>query len=140
MWDTIFKAGTHTNSKGQTREFTVGDLHKIAGTTGEIPLVVQHPKNIAESETFGSVSRLRVLGDKLQAQYKDVPASLLALARDGLKLNKSIALDPLSMQLMHVGLLGYGQPPAVAGLGPVCFSFDEGKGNPFLDHNIFSYV
>ena len=71
MWDTIFKAGTHTNSKGQTREFTVGDLHKIAGTTGEIPLVVQHPKNIAESETFGSVSRLRVLGDKLQAQYMD---------------------------------------------------------------------
>lgn len=140
MWDTIFKAGTHTDSKGQTRTYTLGDLYRIAGSTGYIPLVAHHPANPAQAKTFGKVGKLRVLGDKLQAQYEGVPAELIKLVRAGLNLNKSVALDSVTMQLVHVGLLGYNQPPAVEGLGPVCFSFDESEDGFVLDYRIFSYV
>ena len=138
MWDTIFKAGRHTDSQGREREYTVADLHRIAASRGEIPLVVHHPENIAGAKSFGRASQLRVEGDKLQAQYENVPDELLAAVREGLHLNKSIALDPSTLQLMHVGLLGNGQEPAVEGLGPVCFSFKEA---PFsFDYRMFDYV
>jgi len=57
------------------------------------------------------------------AKYADVPEVLKKAVKEGLKLGKSVSIDPVKMTLKHLGLLGAGQNPAVAGLGGVNFSF-----------------
>lgn len=124
MWDTIFKAGKQTDSKGRERLWTEAELDQLALST-EVPLVAIHPKSEREVEQFGKTAELRRVGVELQARYKDVPGALHSLVQGGLKLGKSVAIDPVAMRLTHIGLLGADQPPAVAGLGPLTFNKDE---------------
>lgn len=133
MWDTIFKAGRQTDSKGRERLWTEAELDRLAQST-EVPLVATHPADEGEAERFGQTAELRRVGSELQARYRDVPEALQQLVKGGLKLAKSVAIDPASMRITHIGLLGAGQPPAVSGLGPITFnetqkliySFQEG--------------
>lgn len=124
MWDTIFKAGRQTDSKGRERLWTEAELDQLARSS-DVPLVAIHPKNEQEVEQFGKTAELRRVGNELQARYKDVPEALQSLVRGGLKLAKSVAIDPALMRLTHIGLLGSDQPPAVAGLGPITFNQNE---------------
>lgn len=124
MWDTIFRAGRQTDSKGRERLWTEADLDRLAQST-EVPLVAIHPKGEGKAQQFGKTAELRRVGSELQARYQDVPTVLHSLVQDGLKLGKSVAIDPTSMRLTHIGLLGADQPPAVVGLGPITFNQDE---------------
>ncbi|WP_321495624.1 hypothetical protein [uncultured Desulfobacter sp.] len=126
-WDTIFKAGTHTSSNGQIRDWTTGDLDRLVTNTGEdAPIVIRHPKDQAQAVEFGKIARLRRFGTLLQAQYRDVPEILNAAVKEGLRLAKSVSIDPAKMIIRHVGLLGAGQDPAVDGLGPANFTAENG--------------
>ncbi|WP_156968146.1 hypothetical protein [Desulfobacter vibrioformis] len=128
-WDLIFKAGTHTSSNGQTRDWTAKDLDALAANTGgNAPIVIRHPQKHAQAFEFGKIASLKRFGDELRAQYRDVPEILSMAVKEGLNLAKSVSIDPVKMVIRHVGLLGAGQEPAVEGLGPVNFEADDGSG------------
>lgn len=125
-WDPIFKAGTHTSSTGATREWSVNDLDDLVrNTVDNPPIVIHHPADQEKSFNFGKISRLKRIGKELMAQYHEVPEILSMAVKEGLKLAKSVSIDPEAMKIRHVGLLGAGQPPAVDGLG--AFSFSTGQ-------------
>ncbi len=127
-WDTIFTAGTHTDSKGRTRTWTENDLDTLVKNTGEdIPVVIRHPESEDSVTHFGKIARLRRVGNKLMAQYHSVPDALKKAVKEGLSLGKSVSIDRQEMAIRHLGLLGAGQPPAVPGLGPASFNAPTGK-------------
>lgn len=125
-WDTIFKAGRQTDSQGRQRLWTEAELDQLAKSV-DVPLVATHPKNENGAVQFGRAAELRRVGGELQARYSDVPEAVQQLVRGGLRLAKSVAIDPVSMRLIHIGLLGADQPPAVAGLGPLTFNKQDGE-------------
>lgn len=126
-WDTIFKSGTHTSANGQTRTWSDADLDALAANTGQnAPIVIRHPKDQDKAVEFGKIARLRRFGDKLMAQYRDVPEILSMAVKEGLNLAKSVSIDPVKMEIRHIGLLGVGQAPAVEGLGPANFTATGG--------------
>lgn len=129
-WDPIFKAGTHTSSRGQTRNWSLDDLDALAKNTDiEPPVVIHHPEDQDKAVHFGKIARLKRVGDQLVAQYRGVPQILSQAVSEGLRLAKSVSIDPATMKIRHVGLLGADQPPAVAGLGPVSFALGTGTGS-----------
>lgn len=125
----VFKTGTHTDSGGDTREWTLDDLTTIANTYNEAitadpgaeaPIVKGHPDT--DDPAFGWVKSLKVVGDKLKAKItliKDFAEEV----KNELYKKVSIALKD-DLMLRHIGFLGAVQP-AVKGLEPVKFS--EGK-------------
>lgn len=123
-WQRIFKAGTHTDSSGFTRAFTVGDLDKAVASfqpgEHEPPLVAGHPA--MDAPAYGWVSDLRRSGDVLEAKFDKVADEVRSLVADGRYRKVSAAFYP-DMRLRHVGLLG-ASVPAIKGLGS--FSFGEG--------------
>lgn len=122
-WDPIFKAGTHTSSDGRTRTWTRDDLDKLVANTGdEAPIVIRHPKDQDKAAKFGKIAALKRFDDVLKAQYGDVSEMLSTAVSEGLKLGKSVSIDPDTMKIRHVGLLGADQPPAVDGLGAASFT------------------
>lgn len=127
-WDTIFRAGTWTSSSGKTKNWTAQDLDRLyEANKGETPpIVMLHPKDQDKAMNFGKIAVLRRTGEKLQAQYADVPEILKLAVKEGLKLAKSISVDPVTMKIRHIGLLGAGQEPAVDGLGAANFSAETG--------------
>lgn len=126
-WDTIFRTGTHTSSNGATRSWTEGELDLLVKNTGDdAPIVIRHPRDQAKAVNFGKIARLRRIGGLLQAQYADVPEILSTAVKEGLKLAKSVSIDPAKMIVRHVGLLGAGQDPAVEGLGSANFTVENG--------------
>ncbi len=126
QWDTIFAAGTHTDSSGQTNTWTRGDLNALVeNTPPDVPVVIGHPDNDRDASHFAKIARLRRLGDKLQAKYRDIPKTLKKAVSEGLRLGKSVSIDRRKMALRHLGLLGADQPPAVDGLGPAHFTASD---------------
>ena len=121
----VFKVGTHTDSAGRTRTYTAADLAHIAETydpaAHEAPNVVGHPATNAPA--FGWVQQLRVAGDKLLADFTQVPREFVEMVKAGLFKKRSISLFP-DGRLRHVGWLG-AAAPAVAGLKDVEFKGGE---------------
>lgn len=121
-WVEIFKAGTHTDSAGNTRTWTTDDLDKIVKQYNpdyhEAPIVVGHPKDNAPA--FGWVEALKRKGDKLLAKFRQVVPEFAEMVKKGLFKKRSISLYP-DLTLRHVGFLG-ATPPAVKGLADVAFS------------------
>src|SRR3990167_3692661 len=117
----IFKTGKHTDSNGNTREWTEDDLSKIVNSYNpqvhEAPVVIGHPKDNAPA--FGWVETLKKEGGVLYAQVKDLVPEFVDTVRKGLYKKRSISLYP-DMSLRHIGFLG-AVPPAVKGLGDVAF-------------------
>lgn len=124
-WIEIFRAGTHTDSAGNTRTWTEADLdnivNKYAPSRHEAPVVVGHPKD--NSPAFGWVEGLKRSGKVLLAKLKQVPPEFEEAVHEGRYKKRSMALYP-DMTLRHVGFLG-GQPPAVKGLADIEFKADE---------------
>lgn len=121
----IFKTGIHTSSSGQTATYTRADLERIAATYApaeyEAPNVIGHPA--ANAPAFGWVERLKVAGDKLLADFTQVPREFVEMVRAGRFKKRSISLFP-DGTLRHVGWLG-AAAPAVAGLKDVEFKGGE---------------
>ena len=118
----IFKAGTHTDSAGNTRTWTEEDLDTIVKkynpAVHEAPVVIGHPKDNAPA--YGWVEKLERKGNVLYAKLKDLVPEFVEWVKKGLYKKRSISLYP-DMTLRHVGFLG-AMPPAVKGLADVAFS------------------
>ena len=123
-WFEIFKVGTHTNSAGDTREWTLEDLEKIASSydpkNHEAPIVIGHPEH--DSPAYGWIEALKVEGDRLLAKPKQLIEDFKEWVRAGRYKKVSMALYP-DFTLRHVGFLG-AIPPAVKGLA----GFEEREG------------
>ena len=120
-WFEIFKVGTHTDSGGDTREWTLKDLEKIASSydpkNHEAPIVIGHPE--LDSPAYGWIEALNREGDRLLAKPKQLIDEFKDWVRQGLYKKVSIGLYP-DLSLRHVGFLG-AIPPAVKGLAAVRF-------------------
>jgi len=129
MWIEIFKTGLHTDSNGQTQEFTAEDLDKIVQTYNTqikddnsllAPIVKGHPESNAPS--YGWVEQLARRGTKLLAKLKGLSDELINDIKDKRFQKVSISLYP-NLMLRHIGMLG-AATPAVKGLKPVEFTAD----------------
>lgn len=120
-WCEIFKTGIHTDSNGNTKNWTVEDLKKIENNFQEknkdVPICCGHPKT--NSPAYGWVDKLKISGESLFAAYKNVQPEFKEAVQKGLFKTRSISLTP-DLVLRHVAFLG-GQAPAVKGLEQFCF-------------------
>lgn len=127
----VFKSGTHTDSEGDTREWTKEDLELIVKTYNErlasdegseAPVVKGHPET--DDPAFGWVKELKLFEDKVIA-VTELNKDFVEEVKDELYKKVSIALYP-DLMLRHLGFLGAAQP-AVKGLEPVKFNSKEFK-------------
>lgn len=145
-WDKIAKTGTYTDMHGNTYTFTSKDFAEIVSNyqsqIEKAPLVIGHPKT--DSPAFGWISKLRINGEYLEAQYEQVSEQIKEAVHNGSYKYKSISLYPNLKQIKHVGLLG-ATPPAINGLGEVNFSrhnneailyFSENTGEQKMDEKV----
>ncbi len=81
----IFRAGTHTDDQGKTREITTQFLEEVvrnfSPSLHEPPAVIGHPADNAPA--FGWVEDLRLNGDVLEAKFKEVDPSFEEMVRAG---------------------------------------------------------
>lgn len=150
----IFKAGTHTDSAGQTRQWSSVDLSALSLSKG-VPLKVGHtsdafnarladelgiPLGIMLGEKgkgaarFGKVSNLHLHGDTLLADFEDVPESLADFIEGGQFNAVSVEVGLLDDKpvLTAVALLG-SESPAVHGLKALDMAhFSDGGSNRWV--------
>jgi len=126
-WIQVFKPGTHIDSEGVERVYTIDDVTAIANTYNEAiatdssleaPIVKGHPEN--EDPAYGWVEKLKVEGEILWAKLKDVVPSFAEEVNNGMFKKVSISTYADGM-LRHIGFLG-AVPPAVKGLQNVSFA------------------
>lgn len=124
-WFEVFRTGTHTDNKGNTREWTVEDLDKAVKSYNpehqEAPLVIGHPKTNAPA--YGWAEGLKREGNILYAKARQVLPEFEEAVKSGRYKKRSISFYP-DGTLRHIGFLG-AQPPAVKGLVDV--QFKEGE-------------
>ena len=116
----IARTGTFQAKNGHYYTLTSNALDAIAAgydpARQEAPLVFGHPKD--NEPAYGWVKRLFRNGEKLFAQFSQVPDNIRSAVRNGHYKYVSMALHPDGKRLRHVGLLG-AVAPAIDGLGPV---------------------
>jgi hypothetical protein len=124
-WFEVFKTGSHTDSKGNTRNWTKEDLDRAVTTHNtehhEAPLVVGHPKT--NSPAWGWVDGLKREGNTLYAKAKQVSKDFENAVAEGRYKKRSISFYP-DGSVRHLGFLG-GQAPAVKGLADISFKEEE---------------
>ena len=124
-WIEVFKTGTHTDSSGNTKTWTEGDLDKIVKKyvpeEHEAPIVIGHPE--INAPAFGWVEGLKREGKLLLAKFKQVVPEFADMVKKGLFKKRSISLYP-DFTLRHIGFLG-AVPPAVKGLTDIKFQADQ---------------
>jgi hypothetical protein len=116
-WFEVFKAGTQTDSKGVTREFSEADLNSVVANfkPKTAPLVIGHPT--MESPAWGWASELKAEDGVLYAKADEVSSEFAQAVEDKRYPNRSVKLEKVEngYKLAHIGYLG-GKPPAVDGL------------------------
>jgi hypothetical protein len=121
-WIEVFRVGKHTDSGGNSREWTEQDLETIVSKYDpahhEAPAVIGHPKDNAPA--YAWVEGLKSEAGSLWAKFKQVVPEFAEGVQSGLWKKRSIALYP-DMSLRHVGFLG-AQPPAIKGLKDIEFA------------------
>lgn len=121
-WVEVFRVGKHTDSGGNTREWTEQDLETIVSkydpANHEAPAVIGHPKDNAPA--YAWVEELKTEAGSLWAKFKQIVPEFAEGVESGLWKKRSIALYP-DMSLRHVGFLG-AQPPAIKGLKDIEFA------------------
>ncbi len=121
----IFRTGSHTSNNGITKSYSLSDLNSIAESYNpqilEAPIVLGHPKS--NSPAFGWIESLKVVGDRLIANAKDIVPEFMEAVKKGLFKKRSVSLDK-DGKLRHVGFLG-AAIPAVQGLADIQFSEDD---------------
>ncbi|MBI5634866.1 MAG: hypothetical protein HZA15_15470 [Nitrospirae bacterium] len=134
-WIAIFRTGRHTDSAGNTQDWTEQDLDKIVSTYApakhEAPVVIGHPKDNAPA--YAWVEGLKREGDTLWMKMKDVVPAFADMVMQKMFKKRSISLYP-DGSLRHVGWLG-AQPPAVKGLPDFAFGDDGGAVIEFEESN-----
>lgn len=124
-----FRAGTHTDSAGNTHTWSEDDVQAIADQYNvsvssdnpnrrEAPVVVGHPKD--NSPAFGWIQSAKKVKDKLVLTLSQLNEDFVKALREGAYKYRSISLFP-DNTIRHIGFLG-GAQPAVPGLGPINWS------------------
>lgn len=123
----VFKTGTHTDSNGNSCDYTADSLDKIAenyrmklndNPKSEAPIVVGHPES--SDGALGWVKKLFRRGNSLIADV-DINDREFAESIDAkIYRNVSIALDS-NLNFVHLGFLG-AVPPALENLDPMKYS------------------
>ncbi len=123
-WINIARTGRFRDMSGREVNLTSEALSSIATSYDpakrQAPLVFGHPA--LNGPAFGWVEQVRLVGDVLQAKFRDVPDEVRQLVSAGRYRHVSMSLFP-DGGLRHVGLLG-ATPPAIDGLGEVEFGAD----------------
>ncbi len=118
----LFRTGTHTDSAGNTRTWSMDDLKKIVSqydpTKEEVPAVLGHPKDTAPA--YGWLKRIWIEGERLLGDFHQVADEFVKAIKDGRFKKRSISLDR-HFRLQHVGFLGAALP-GVTGLKDIEFS------------------
>lgn len=125
-WFEIFRTGKHKDAAGNTREWTEGDLDRIAAydpQKHESPVVVGHP--VSNSPAWGWVSAVKREKDRLYAKIDKLAPQFVEAVADGRYKKRSISLYP-DGTLRHIGFLG-GMPPAVKGMEDIVFAENDGS-------------
>ena len=124
-WCEIFKIGCHTDSQGNTHEWTEEELNTILSNfeskNPDVPITCGHVKT--NSPAYGWVDKLKIEAGKLYAAFKQVQPEFEEAVKKGLFKTRSISLTP-DLILRHVAFLG-AQPPAIKGMEQFCFNSDE---------------
>ena len=126
MWIEVFKTGTHTDSAGNEKAYSLEDLNKMADmynnqTDHIAPVVLGHPKT--DDPAYGWGKKFKVVGEKLLAYVDQLSSDLIAAVKKGAYKKVSLAIYPNGL-IRHIGFLG-AVPPAVKGLAPLNFASDE---------------
>ncbi|VVE55510.1 peptidase [Pandoraea iniqua] len=123
-WIEVFRAGSHTDAKGQHITFSRADLDQMVANhaLGAAPAVLGHPKH--NDPAYAWTSSIKRDGDTLLARFADINPQFAAGVESGAYRNRSVSVfkDPQhGWRVRHVGWLG-ATPPAIDGLRPVEFA------------------
>lgn len=126
-WVEVFRAGTHTDSKGRACSFTQADLDQMVANhaLGAAPIVLGHPKD--NDPAYGWADGYRREGDSLFARFTDINPAFSQAVADGSYRNRSVSVfkdAAHGWRVRHVGFLG-AVPPAIDGLKPLQFAAPE---------------
>ncbi len=131
-WCEIFRTGKHTDSKGNSREWTEADLQQICNNfeskNSDVPICVGHPKT--NSPAYGWIESLKSVGGKLYASFKDVQPEFQEAVNKGLFKTRSISLTR-DLVPRHIAFLG-AQAPAIKGMEQFCFADCEPDANDII--------
>jgi hypothetical protein len=143
-WINIFKTGSHTDSKGNKKEWSEEDLKQIAKNYNNqaeedkhnAPLVLGHPKDNAPA--YGWVKSFKYAGNKLIGNVNVISKGLVEAVRNGnyRKVSASLRKGDNGYMLNHIGILG-AATPAIKGLGDL--KFEESDNDECLE-SAFSAV
>ena len=123
QWIHAFNAGPQTDSRGNTRHWTVDELDQMVASFD-----AQHPpKHVIEHSelyspfAFGDISEIKRDGDALFVRSEKVSEQLDQLLDSGAINERSIRIEMDGDGRFKVGHLAWlgAKPPAVAGLEPV---------------------
>lgn len=127
-WVEVFRAGTHTDSKGRSLTFTQKDLDEMVANVslGAVPSVLGHPKHDDPAWAWTKEGEVKRDGDSLYVKFSDIHPEFQKGVDDGLYRNRSLSVfqdKDAGWRIRHVGWLG-AVPPAIDGLKPLDFSAD----------------
>lgn len=125
-WIEVFRAGTHTDSKGRTCTFTEGDLDQMVSNLalGAAPAVLGHPKHNDPAYGWVNADGAKREGASLYVKFSDINPDFEAGVASGAYRNRSVSVvkdADAGFRLQHVGWLG-AAPPAISGLTPLDYS------------------
>lgn len=128
-WVEVFRAGSHTDSKGKACAFSHADLDQMVANhkLGAAPAVIGHPKEA--DPAYAWVDSYKREGDSLFAKFKDINPAFEAGVGSGAYRNRSVSVYPDKQhgwRVRHVGWLG-AVPPAIDGLQAVAFAAAEAE-------------
>ena len=130
-WIPVFEAGIHTDSNGNTKEWTETDLdHMIQNYDPdkyEAPEVIGHPED--DSPRWGAIEALKREGKYLYAMAKDRVPEFVEMLKKKMFKPRSISVYP-DGTFRHLGWLG-ARAPSVKGLPNVAFK--DGKGSIYIE-------
>lgn len=130
-WIDLFKTGTHTDSSGDSREWSELDLQTIvqkynnqkADERHKAPAIAGEHHTDESLAAYGWVKSLKIEGGHLYGEFEDVEPEFEKMVNQGRFGTVSIALYP-DLLLRHVAFLG-AKPPAIKGLKTPKFSEDK---------------
>lgn len=125
-WIEVFRAGTHTDSKGRGCTFTESDLDQMVSNLalGAAPAVLGHPKHNDPAYGWVKPEGAKRDGASLYVKFDDINPAFEASVASGAYRNRSVSVvkdADAGWRLQHVGWLG-AAPPAIAGLTPLDYS------------------
>jgi hypothetical protein len=138
-WIEVFKAGTHTDSAGNTATWTPeridSYLAKYNPAYHEAPVRIDHVDPARRNNggpAFGWIEALKREGISVLAKLKDVPSLFEEWVRQGFIKKRSIAFDE-RFGIHHLAFLGYNCPAikgmenvySSTGAGAITYEFSE---------------